>query len=188
MGWAGTHGHPTPSPHFEPLELTGPQMKSWREWRPSCLRPPPRPLAHPQASPWLPGAHLKKALHTTSRVRPSKGRVKCCSDSGICDVGFFVSKNEWKKQNLGRVGGYPCALGQCHHPDQPLSGGLTEGLGPGGNDDRGTFLRPGAPAEQSPARTGRGPASLPWNQRCEDAWPRPGHRHSCPSQGRREGE
>ena len=68
-------------------------------------RPPPSPLAHPQGSPGLPGAHQKKALHTTSRVRPSRGREKCCSDSGICDVGFFVSKNEWKKQNLGRVGG-----------------------------------------------------------------------------------
>lgn len=65
-------------------------------------RPPPTLLAHPQTSPKLPIAYLKKAPLTTSRDRPSIGKENCCLVSGIWDMGFFVSKNEWKKQNLGR--------------------------------------------------------------------------------------
>lgn len=71
-------------------------------------RPPPTLLAHPQTSPKLPIAYLKKAPLTTSRARPSIGKENCCLVSGIWDVGFFVSKNEWKKQNLGRVGEQTC--------------------------------------------------------------------------------
>lgn len=48
--------------------------------------------------------YLKKALLTTSRARPSTGKENRCPVSGIWDVGFFVSKNEWKKQNLGKEG------------------------------------------------------------------------------------
>lgn len=48
--------------------------------------------------------YLKKAMLTASRTRPSTGKENRCPVSGIWDVGFFVSKNEWKKQNLGKVG------------------------------------------------------------------------------------
>jgi hypothetical protein len=51
----------------------------------------------------LPKAHLKKALMMNSRARSSTGKEKCCLVSGIWRVGFFVLKNEWNKQNLGKA-------------------------------------------------------------------------------------
>lgn len=72
-------------------------------------------------------AYLKKALPTTSRARPSKGKENCCSVSGIWDVGFFVSKNEWKKQNLGRVGDQ-AMLPQCHPFSLAPPHGVTKDL------------------------------------------------------------
>lgn len=101
---------PPPSPGLslpplqDLLELPGPLplFPAWGSWREASSRP-----SHPRASPGLPKTHLKKALLAASRAWLSKGKENSCFVSGIWDVGFFVTKNEWNKQNLGRVGEQP---------------------------------------------------------------------------------
>lgn len=89
-------------PHWNSLGLYS--LSQLRTGEQASSRPPSNPVSPPEASPKLPTAHLKKALLTTSRARPSTGKENRCSVSRIWDVGFFVSKNEWKKQNLGKAG------------------------------------------------------------------------------------